>query len=59
MQVELTKISFTLGLYFKFGLYGIPVYSGFGLDRFIQDTGIFRVWFRQVYTGFRFIQGSV
>jgi hypothetical protein len=26
------------------------VYSGFGLERFIQDAGLFRVWFRQVYT---------
>jgi hypothetical protein len=27
-----------------------------GLDRFIQDSALFRVWFRQVYTGFCFIQ---
>jgi len=26
---------------------------------FIQDSGLFRVWFRQVYTGFWFIQGLV
>ena len=32
------------------------VYSGFDLDRFIQDYGLFRVWFRQVYTRFWFIQ---
>jgi putative heme iron utilization protein len=46
----------------------IAIYSGFGLDRFIQDSGLFRVWFRQVYicriavySGFgldRFIQDS-
>jgi hypothetical protein len=35
------------------------VYLGFGLDRLIQDSGLFRVWFRQVYTGFWFIQGLV
>jgi 3-methyladenine DNA glycosylase Tag len=29
-------------------------YSGFGLDRFIQDSGLFRVQFRQVYSGFSF-----
>jgi hypothetical protein len=34
-----------------FLLYRITVYSGFGLDRFIQDYSLFRVWFRQVYTG--------
>jgi hypothetical protein len=49
-------------------------YSGFGLDRFIQDTVLFRVWFREglyrilfysgfglekVYTGCCFIQGLV
>jgi hypothetical protein len=39
------------------GLYRILVYSGIGLDRFIQDFGLFRVWFRQVYTGFWFRQG--
>jgi putative heme iron utilization protein len=33
------------------------VYSGFGLDRLIQDAGLFRVWFRQVYTRCWFIQG--
>jgi hypothetical protein len=33
-------------------------YSGFGLDRFIQDTVLFRVWFREglyrilFYSGF-------
>jgi hypothetical protein len=47
-------------------------YSGFGLDRFIQDAVLFRVWFREglysilfysvfglekVYTGCCFIQG--
>jgi hypothetical protein len=51
------------------GSYMILFYSGFGSDRFIQDSGLFRVWFRQVYTGLfysgfgsdriRFIQGSV
>jgi hypothetical protein len=41
------------------GLYRILVYSRFGLDRFIQDSGLFRVWFRQIYTGFWFIQGLV
>ena len=35
-----------LGLYLKFGLNSIPVYSGFGLDRFKQDSSLFRVWFR-------------
>ena len=34
----------------------ILVYSGFGLDRFIHDSGLFRLWFRQVYTGFWFRQ---
>jgi hypothetical protein len=49
-------------------------YSGFGLDRFIQDVVLFRVWFREglykmmfysgfglekVYTGYCFIQGLV
>jgi hypothetical protein len=24
-----------------------PFYSGFGLDRFIHETVLFRVWFRQ------------
>ena len=37
----------------------ILVYSGCGLDRFTQDSGLFRVWVRQVYTGFWFIQGVV
>ena len=55
----------SLRLYLDFGLYRILVYSGFGLDRFIQDfgldrfiqeSGLFRVWFRQVYTGFWFGQ---
>jgi len=52
------------------GLYRILVYSWFrqvytgfwfihGLDRFIQDSGLFMVWFRQVYTGFWFIHGLV
>ena len=36
-----------------------PFYSGFGSDRFIQDSVLFRVQFRQVYTGFCFIQSSV
>jgi hypothetical protein len=40
-------------------MFGILVYSGFGLDRFIQDSGLFMVWFRQVYTGFWFIQDLV
>jgi hypothetical protein len=35
----------------KEGLYRILFYSGFGLDRFIQDAVLFRVWFRQVFTG--------
>jgi len=48
----------TLRLYLQFGLYRILVYSGVGLDRFIQDSGLFRGWLRQVYTGFWFIQGS-
>jgi hypothetical protein len=50
-----------LGIYLKFGLFRILVYSGFSLDRFIQDSGLFRVQFRQVYSGFsldRFIQDS-
>jgi hypothetical protein len=49
-------------------------YSGFGLDRFLQDAVLFRVWFREglyrmlfysgfglekVYTGCCFIQGLV
>jgi hypothetical protein len=38
----------TLGLYLKFGIYRILFYSGFGLDRFIQDSVLFRVWFRQI-----------
>jgi hypothetical protein len=48
----------------------ILFYSGFSLDRFIQnsdlfrvqliqDSELFRVQLRQVYTGFWFIQGSV
>jgi hypothetical protein len=43
----------------KFDIYRILVYSGFSLDRFIQGSVLFRVLFRQVYTGFWFIQGSV
>jgi hypothetical protein len=44
------------------GLYKILFYSGFGLDRFIPDSVLFRVWFRQVHTGsvlfrIRFRQG--
>jgi hypothetical protein len=35
------------------------VCSWFGLDRFIQDFGLSMVRFRQVYTGFWFVQGSV
>jgi hypothetical protein len=31
IEVKLTKI---FGLYLKLGLYKIPVYSGFDLDRF-------------------------
>jgi hypothetical protein len=31
IQTKLTKISI-LGLYFKFGLYSIPFYSGFSFD---------------------------
>ena len=56
------EIFTTFGLYLDFGLYRVPVYSGFGLDRFIQGSCLFRVWIRQVYTGFgldRFIQGLV
>jgi hypothetical protein len=45
----------TLGLYLKFGLYRIPVYSVFDSGRFIQDSSLFSVWFRQVYTGFQFM----
>jgi hypothetical protein len=51
-----------LGIYSKFGLYRIMVYSEYSLDRFIQDFSLFRVWFRQVfyrilvYTGFWFRQ---
>jgi hypothetical protein len=30
-----------------------------GLDMFIQDSGLFMVGFRQVYTGFWFIHGWV
>ena len=41
------------------GLDRIVVYSEFGLDRFIQDCGLFRVRFGQVYTGLWFIQSSV
>jgi hypothetical protein len=37
----------------------ILVCSGFGLNKFTHDSGLFRVWFRQVYTGFWFAQGSV
>jgi hypothetical protein len=37
----------------------ILVCSGFGLDRFTHDSGLLRVRFRQVYTGFWFVQGSV
>jgi hypothetical protein len=37
----------TLRLYLMFGLYRILVYSVFGLDRFIQDSGLFSVWLRQ------------
>ena len=43
----------------KFDIFRILVYPEFSLDRFIQDSGLFRVQFRQVYTGFWFIQGSV
>ena len=45
-----------MGIYSKFGLYRILVYSEYSLDRFIQDFGLFRVWFRQVYTEFWFRQ---
>jgi hypothetical protein len=36
------------------GLYRILFYSGFGSDRFIQDSVLFRVRFRQdpFYSGF-------
>ena len=43
-------------------------YSGFGLDRFLQDAVLFRVWFKEglyrmlFYSGFgldRFIQDAV
>ena len=47
-----------MGLYLYFGLYRILVYSLFGLDRFIQDSCLFTVRFRQVYTGFLFIHCS-
>jgi len=32
----------------KTSLYKILIYSGFGLDRFIQDSDLFRVRFRQI-----------
>jgi hypothetical protein len=35
-------------VWFREGLYRMLFYSGFGLERFIQDTVLFRVWFRQV-----------
>jgi hypothetical protein len=37
----------------------VPFYSGFSEDRFIQGSILFRVLWRQVYTGFHFIQGSL
>jgi uncharacterized membrane protein YciS (DUF1049 family) len=43
--------------YSEFSLYRILFYSGFSLDRFIQGSVLFRVQFRQVYSGFWFIQG--
>ena len=36
-----------------------PNFEDCGLDMFIQDSGLFRVWFRHIYTGFWFIQGLV
>ena len=39
------------------GLYRILFYSGFGSDRFIQDSVLLRVRFRRVYTGFMFYSG--
>ena len=42
------EIFTTFGLYLNFGLYRVPVYSGFGLDRFIQGSFLFRVWFTRV-----------
>ena len=56
IPVKLAKIFCILYL---LGLYRIPVYPGFGLDRFIQDSSLSRVRVRQVYTGFQFIQGLV
>ena len=58
IQVKLTKISY-IGILFKVWFIQDPFYSGFGLDRFIQDSVLFRVQFRQIYTGLHFIQGSV
>jgi hypothetical protein len=56
-----------LRLYLKKDLYRILFYSWLGLDRFIQDSVLFRDWFRQVYTGLfysglgldRFMEDSV
>jgi hypothetical protein len=45
--------------YHKWALAHSSSCSGFSLDRFIQDSSLFRVQFRQVYTGYQFIQGSV
>jgi hypothetical protein len=39
-------------VYSGFSLYRILSYSGFSLDRFIQDSELFRVQLRQVYTEF-------
>jgi hypothetical protein len=44
MQVTLTKIS-CIGTLSEVS--------------FIQDSGLFMVWFKQVYTGFLFIHGLV
>jgi hypothetical protein len=46
-------------VYSEFGLDRFMVYSEFGSDRFIQDCGLFRVRFRQVYTGLWFNQSLV
>ena len=72
VQTGLYRIRFIQGSV-QTGLYRILFSSGFGSDRFIQDSVLFRVrfrqvyidsvlfrvWLRQVYTGFCFIQGLV
>jgi hypothetical protein len=48
VQTGLYRICFIQG-WVQTGLYRILFYSGFGSDRFIHDSVLFRVWFRQVY----------